>query len=352
MYNGGKEFEIEAILDVRGAPDHRFYYVRWAPQANGRPWPKDNETWKRASDLSNCKDLLSRFWASRPDLDPQGAHKHDGEHRCKWCGRNYTREQDLKTHWSKKVSNGGCRDIPRESTQHRPQSKSWKVTTRMKRVEAQQQLEPVKLGETKLKWVYDFPYLGHHFQADGDAMHAVEVRLGMASACFGKLHHIWSSSELPLSTKLQLYASGVCSILTHAHEAWKLNAATMRKLNGWNGRNLAIMTKDWMENPSDPELYRDLIRLQTKQPTWDLVATLRVRRLQWVGHILRQKESSLLRRVLLHFNTIYPEGYPEGSLLMDAPKHDSVSELIALAGDHTDHTEWNLIVKALQEHIS
>ena len=58
------------------------------------------------------------------------------------------------------------------------------------------------------------------------------------------------------------------------------------------------------------------------------------------------------RQVLLQFNTIYPEGYPEGSLLMDAPQHDRVSKLVALAGDHADHTTWKLYVKALQERLA
>ena len=135
---------------------------------------------------------------------------------------------------------------------------------------------------------------------------------------------------LPVPLKIQLYSSAVCSILTHAHEAWKLNAAVVRKLRGWNGKHLAIITRDQLEDPDDPELFRSLIRLQTMQPDWDLVATLRVRRLRWVGHILRQPESYLARRVLLQFNTIYPEGYPEGSLLMDAPRHESVGDLVKL----------------------
>ena len=91
--------------------------------------------------------------------------------------------------------------------------------------------------------------------------------------------------------------------------------------------------------------------MQTANPGWDLVATLRVQRLRWVGHILRQPDSRLLRQVLLEFENIYPEGYPEGSILMDAPPHRSVSELIARAGDHTDHTEWKLVVKELQERL-
>ena len=79
---------------------------------------------------------------------------------------------------------------------------------------------------------------------------------------------------------------------------------------------------------------------------------LRVRRLRWVGHILRQPDSFLVRRVLLQFNTIYHDGYPEGSLLMDALQHDSVNDLIALAGEHAHHDTWNLIVIELKERLA
>ena len=78
---------------------------------------------------------------------------------------------------------------------------------------------------------------------------------------------------------------------------------------------------------------------------------LRVRRLRWVGHLLRQPESFLPRRVLLQYNTIYPEGYPDGSVLMDAPQHDRVSDLIDKAGTHADHTTWDLYVKELEARL-
>ena len=71
-----------------------------------------------------------------------------------------------------------------------------------------------------------------------------------------------------------------------------------------------------------------------------------------MGHILRKPESELIRQVLLEFRSIYPDGYPDGSLLMDAPPHGAVSDLIVLAGDHADHTGWNLIVKKLKGRLA
>ena len=65
---------------------------------------------------------------------------------------------------------------------------------------------------------------------------------------------------------------------------------------------------------------------------------LRVRRLRWLaiglGHVLRMDESRLERQVLLKFDIIYPDGYPEGSILMDAPAHNNIRDLIPMAGAH------------------
>ena len=49
----------------------------------------------------------------------------------------------------------------------------------------------------KLKNVFNFTYLGHHFQADGDAGQAVEVRMAKAKSRFGKMHEVWRSPILP-----------------------------------------------------------------------------------------------------------------------------------------------------------
>ena len=44
VYEG--EYTVEKVLDVRGTVENRFFQVRWAPQADGRPWPKDNPSWE------------------------------------------------------------------------------------------------------------------------------------------------------------------------------------------------------------------------------------------------------------------------------------------------------------------
>ena len=77
---------------------------------------------------------------------------------------------------------------------------------------------------------------------------------------------------------------------------------------------------------------------------------LRVRRLRWLGHVLRMDKSRRERQILLRFETIYPDGYQEGSILMDAPAHNNIRELIPMAGAHGpgNHDEWDELVLTLK----
>ena len=138
----------------------------------------------------------------------------------------------------------------------------------------------------------------------------------------GGLHEFWSSSILNQDTKIRLYKCTVWSKLTYGCVAWKLTEKTRRFLRSWNARNLFRITG------------RD-IREETKDPTaeCDLEKHVRSLRLKWVGHILRKDESFPARRMLMNDE----KRYEEGSVLMDAPKHDTMEELAELAIIHVKY---------------
>ena len=76
----------------------------------------------------------------------------------------------------------------------------------------------------------------------------------------------------------------------------------------------------------------------------DIVGALRVRRLSWLGHILRRDDTRLTKRVLM----LSQQPYRDGSLLMDAPPHASMDELQEIA---QDREEWTSIVNALERRL-
>ena len=167
--------------------------------------------------------------------------------------------------------------------------------------------------------------------------------MAQAKARFGKLHEVWRSPVLSLDVKLMLYIHAVISVLVHGYEAWDLSPTLQTKLNGWNSRCVAIITgRDIQQEASHVG------------QTFDLVTHLRVRRLQWVGHVLRMNDSRFVKQALRALFDKRQSGdlHRRGSVLMDVPETSSFSELVALAGAHLDHPEWWAIVRELRVRVA
>ena len=125
---------------------------------------------------------------------------------------------------------------------------------------------------------------------------------------------------------------GVCSVIDYGQEGWELNQTVIKMLKGWNARCLSVITSNEVVS-------------ECRRPSHDLIAALRVRRLRWVGHILRREESRLDRRVLV----TKTKPYKEGDVLMDCPHHESMEELIDMANDRI---QWNINVNALKHQLA
>ena len=74
-------------------------------------------------------------------------------------------------------------------------------------------------------------------------------------------------------------------------------------------------------------------REEATEPSFVLNNKIRARRTRWVGHVLREDESYLVRKLLIGYiqSKLTGAGYPPGSLLMDTPTHKTVEELVALS---------------------
>jgi hypothetical protein len=101
--------------------------------------------------------------------------------------------------------------------------------------------------------------------------------MAMAASAIGRLRHIWRDSRL----KLRIYSTYIVSVLTWGLPAWRLGDVERRKLRGWNARLLTRLLGTEHEN------FGEVVRQQTCEPLFDLVAKLRAWWLRWLGHTLR-----------------------------------------------------------------
>ncbi|KAL8445758.1 hypothetical protein Emed_005387 [Eimeria media] len=68
--DGHLEFEVAAILDVRGNRQQREYLIHWKGK------PKEEATWEPAANLTHCKHLLRAFHTTRNRTQPRADPVH------------------------------------------------------------------------------------------------------------------------------------------------------------------------------------------------------------------------------------------------------------------------------------
>ena len=169
--------------------------------------------------------------------------------------------------------------------------------------------------------------------ADGLQEYDINVRVGKAMTRCGKLGHMFDSPDLGPWLKIRLYSAAVVSLLTYGCESWNLTQKVMRKLNGCNSQMLARITGHSVREEA-----------RSATASFDLVKTIRIRRLRWLGQILRGDQT----RLLFHTVVYQFHNKSSGNLLMDAPPHNSLDELIVLT---SDKTYWKSLESSIPSHL-
>ena len=244
------------------------------------------------------------------------------KHKCTECNRDFPTARGLAIHKARWRDGG-------RTIRSRKGSLADKAVQLQKRKAKEKEREHVLLEGHKIENVYCFDYLGSRLCCDGDDKADVKYRMGIAQSVFSSLSLIWKDHRVPVSMKLKLYQTTVCSTLTHACEAWELTDNIKRMLNGFNSRCLHIITnKEYRETATNPD--------------FNLILMIRRRRLRYLGHILRMDKHRLVRRTLVAY-VHGGDNIPTGSLLEDC----EIMAVEDLASRARDRNEWKKRVKAL-----
>ena len=316
-----KDWEVDEVLDARGCPTYRFYLVRW------KGYGEEDNSWIPKLWAEGCEEKVNDFWQKRglcadtaaipenPWKPPRGKVKNA---RCMWCCKFYAREQDLKTHLTI-----GCKCKPGSRTG----SATERAMVKEKKRSMQRQAGEVYCEDYLLENVFNFTYLGSDFQADGAHRNAAIVRMGLAKTVFGKMMNIWKS-DLALPVKLNLFGAAVVTVMSHGFESWCLDNALLSTLRGWNARCLAHITGNSISE-------------EARHPTYDLISTLKLRRLKWARqelttHVQEGRRPTARGLIFVAEKMLAAGGYDKGFVLEDAPAHDSIEELLELSWEDWD----------------
>ena len=318
-------FELEEIIDVYGHIDNRWFLAKW----KGYPEPE----WEREHLFlrDGCQDAIRSFWVKSNLLScKKFYHDKHGKPRCSTCNKTFKRRQDLKAHRTRTGHSDRKQEkITRTAYVDAVEEKRKAQQKLLPKVEWQHEDGKVEVAHNK----WHFKYLGAIMEAGGSQDKDVNTRIAMARTRFGKLHHLWKDKHLHLNLRLRLYKSSVCSIMTYGSEAWALNEATIKKLNGANAQMVSIISGKTPHQEAS-----------SKWRTFDLVRWIRARRLAWLGHILRMGTERKLKQAVYE---IFKYRQP-GDLLMDAPPHTSWRNLCEKAFEN-DKESWKARVRVLNQ---
>ena len=107
----------------------------------------------------------------------------------------------------------------------------------------------------------------------------------------------------------------------------------MRKLNGCNSQMLSRITGNDVRTEA-----------RSTTSSFDVVKHIRVRRLRWLGQILRDNQGRLLFKVM---EVQYSMQIP-GNLFMDAPPHVNLQDLV---NQSYDKAYWKSLEASIPSHL-
>ena len=150
----------------------------------------------------------------------------------------------------------------------------------------------VKAGDTVLKAVDKFCYLGSVLSSVANIDDDVSARLAKASAAFGRLSkRLWNDHGIQLTTKIAVYKAVVLTTLLYGCESWTLYRRHTAKLDQFHLRCLRkIAHIKWQDMIPNTEV---LERCNIS----GIESLLMAAQLRWIGHVIRMDDYRIPKQV-------------------------------------------------------
>ena len=145
-------------------------------------------------------------------------------------------------------------------------------------------------------------YLGCTMFADGGVKSELNRKLGVAWADFRKLTGVWSHAQMRRRRKLEAFQSMIASRLLYGLSSAWLNAAEVRRLNGFQARCLRVILG------VKPAFYSRISNATVLRHSGQTSFELQLRRQQLMlyGRIARLPATDPRRSVAFCANTVHP----------------------------------------------
>ena len=156
----------------------------------------------------------------------------------------------------------------------------------------------IVIDGTKFETVQSFVYLGSLVNSNNDISEEISRRIQNANRCYFGLQAQFKSRLLSHKTKCRLYKTLIKPVLTYASETWPLGEKDKLRLAAFERKILRRIYGP----KKDGEVWRIRYNQELYQlyKTPDIIQTIKIARLRWLGHVKRMNEGEMPRRIMEH----------------------------------------------------
>jgi hypothetical protein len=124
----------------------------------------------------------------------------------------------------------------------------------------------------------------------------IKTRLTARNKCYHALGHILKKRYISQSIKVRLYKTVIRPIVTYSAETWTLTEKMGKLLMTWERKVLRKIYGPTKENGCWRIKMNHEIQEKFKSP--DIISVIKLRRLEWLGHVMRMNETRVARKIL------------------------------------------------------
>ena len=173
----------------------------------------------------------------------------------------------------------------------------------------------IQIGNQLLEQVEQFKYLGSLINQDGRCVMEIRSRIAQAKAAFTKKKNLLCSNSMSIRVRKRFIKVYVWSVALYGCETWIINKAEQRSLESfemWCWRRMLKVS--WIEHRTNESILKEIDEGR------EILKSIRVRRWNMMGHILR-RENELIKRII--------EGKMEGKRGRGRPRTSFVKQMIS-----------------------
>jgi hypothetical protein len=147
----------------------------------------------------------------------------------------------------------------------------------------------------KYEKVESFKCLGAMITSLNDIETEIKSKITVGNKCYYALRIILKRRSISQSIKIRHYETIIRAVVTYGAEAWTVTSKRKKMLMTWERKILRKIYGPTKENGRWRIKTNE--ELMTKYKTPDIVSIIKIRRLEWLGHVVRMNETRSVKKI-------------------------------------------------------